>query len=282
MKGSCVVCGNPSGAETVCPSCSHDPFMMEDARKRVGKLGAVEILEGLYDPRHAFLKQGKVGLLWDDVLLHGKDTIPDFTLWRNKISVDLIPHGVERVLEIGIGMGHAVKRMSERYPNVEVYGTDISEQAVERASASFRGHFAVADLGELPWQGIKFDAILMLEVLEHVEAPRTFSVLRWLESMLTDSGCLILSVPLESVSDLKRSYFFCPHCGQPVHQIGHVRSYSELQPVQMELAASGFEIERMQGLAGGKYLGIPRQWLMPLFPGRIKPMVMIFRCRRRS
>lgn len=275
---SCLACGKPSSTDAVCSSCSRDPFMMEEARKQAAKLGAGEILEGLYKADYAFLKQGQVKVLWNDLLLHGKDATPDFTTWRNKKSVGLLPPGVKRVLEVGVGMGYALQYLSEKFSDLEIYGTDISEQSVQRASARFRGHFAVAEPGELPWPGLTFDAILMLEVLEHVEAPRTLAVLRWLRSMLAESGCLILSVPLESVTDLRQSYFLCPHCGQLVHQIGHVRSYSDLQPIQMELARSGFEIESMKGLAGGKYFGIPRQWLMPLFPDRIRPMVMIFRC----
>lgn len=254
---------------------------MEEARKQAAKLGERETLPELYKAEYAFLQQGQPRLLWDDLLIHGKDSIPDFTAWRSEMSVGLLPPGVKRVLEVGVGAGRAVQYLSERFPHLEIYGTDISEQAVQRASARIRGHFAVARLGESPWKGLTFDAILMLEVLEHVEAPRTFEVLGWLHSLLAATGSLVISVPLESVADLRRASFPCPHCGQLVHQIGHVRSYSEFQPIQAELTRCGFEIERMQGLAGGKYVGIPRQWLMRLFPSRIKPMVMIFRCRRR-
>jgi 2-polyprenyl-3-methyl-5-hydroxy-6-metoxy-1,4-benzoquinol methylase len=276
-----LACGDPSKTDVVCPRCSKDPFMMEEARKQAAKQGAGDVLEELYKPHYAFLKQGSVDLLWNDLLLHNKDQTPDFTLWRNRKSVELVPPGLKRVLEVGVGMGHAVRYLSQKFPDLEVYGTDISKQSVQHASASFRGHFAVAAPGELPWKGLRFDAILMLEVLEHVEAPRTFEVLRWVHSILAEAGILILSVPLEGVTDLRRAHFVCPHCGQLVHQIGHLRSYSGLEPIQMELARSGFEIERTQGLAGGRYLGISRQWLMPLFPSRISPMVMIFRCRRR-
>jgi 2-polyprenyl-3-methyl-5-hydroxy-6-metoxy-1,4-benzoquinol methylase len=255
--------------------------MMEVARKQAAKAGRGETLEDLYRTKYAFLKQGQVRLLWEDVIVHEKDSIPAFTSWRNKVSVDLVPSGAKRVLDIGVGMGHAVRYLAERLPDVEIFGTDISQRAVQRASELFQGHFAVADLGELPWRGPAFDTVLMLEVLEHVEAPRTFEVLRWVHSILAESGTLILSVPLETVPSLRQSYSICPHCGQPVHQIGHVRSYSEYQPIRMELTRTGFDVQRMVGLAGGKYLGIPRQWLMRVFPGRVKPMVMIFKCRRR-
>lgn len=254
--------------------------MMEVARKQAAKTGARDILEHLYTTDYAFLRQGRVDLLWDDLLVHKKDQTPEFTAWRNKITVDLVPPGTRRLLEVGIGMGHAVRRLAERFTDLEIYGTDISKESVQHASVQFKGQFAIAALGELPWPELKFDAVLMLEVLEHVEAPRTFEVLRWLHSILTANGFLILSVPLETVSGLRQSYFRCPHCGQLVHQIGHVRSYSELQPIQMELALSGFRIERSQGVAGGKYFGIARQRLMQFFPNRVKPMVMIFRCKK--
>jgi 2-polyprenyl-3-methyl-5-hydroxy-6-metoxy-1,4-benzoquinol methylase len=256
--------------------------MMEEARKQAAKRGQAENVKQLYNTDYAFLRQGQVNELWNDFLLHNKDQIPDFTEWRNKMSVQLVPPGVRRVLEVGIGVGHGVRFLSARFPDVEIYGTDISAEAVQHASSTFKGRFATADLGELPWAGLTFDAILMLEVLEHVEVPRTFQVLQWLRSMLADTGCLILSVPLDTVRGLRQAYFVCPHCHEPVHPIGHVRSYSELQPIKMELELSGLRIERAQGIAGGKYFGIPRQQLMPFFPSRIKPMVMIFRCRKAS
>jgi len=264
----------------VCHECRLDPFKMEEARKRAAKLGNEEVFEQLYGPNYAFLHQGRVDLLWNDFLGHQKDQTLDFTVWRNKKSVGLIPRGVKRVLEVGFGMGHAVRYLLRRFKHVEIYGTDISSEAVHYARTQFKGTFAVANLGESPWPELKFDAIVMLEVLEHIEVPRTLQVLRWLHSLLTPAGRLILSVPLERVADLRRSYSICPHCGQLVHQIGHVRSYSELQPVRMELALAGFQVERTLGIAGGKYYGIPRQWLMPLFPSRVRPMVMVLSCHK--
>jgi 2-polyprenyl-3-methyl-5-hydroxy-6-metoxy-1,4-benzoquinol methylase len=276
---NCLACGSLNADGPVCAECSCDPFMMEEARKQAAKSRSLENVERLYSPAQAFLKQGSVDQLWNDILAHEKDSIPDFTEWRNRISVSLIPAAVKRVLEVGIGSGHAVHFLQKRFPGVEIYGTDVSSRAIARASSLFRGTFATAPVGVLPWPELKFDAILMLEVLEHIEAPRVFATLRWLRSLLSESGVLIVSVPLESVADLKRSYFVCPHCGDLVHPIGHVRSYSDLEPIRFELEQSGFLIERIQWLAGGKYFGIPRQWLRPLFPKRITPMVAILRCR---
>lgn len=282
MGVTCLSCGSPSNNLPLCSMCARDPFKVELARKQAAKLGDGDTLEKLYSPEYAFLEQGNVAAVWNDLLAHGKDSILDFTVWRNKVSVGLVPRGAHRILEIGIGMGHALVNLSKSFPGAEIYGTDVSSDAVARASTRFKGNFAVAETGHLPWPGVKFDSILLLEVLEHIEAPLTFTVLRWIHSLLTESGRLIISVPLERVDDLRRSYFLCPHCGRPVQQNGHVRSYSELQPIQLELARAGFTIERKKGLAGGSYFGVRRQWLMSLFPNRISPMVMIFRCYKQS
>ena len=275
----CLACGSLNADGPVCAECSCDPFMMEEARKQAAKGRLLENVERLYSPAQAYLKQGNVDQLWNDILSYQKDSIPDFTKWRNKMSVGLVPAQARRVLEIGVGSGHAVHFLQKRFPGVEIYGTDVSSRAIARASSLFRGTFAAAPVGVLPWPELKFDAILMLEVLEHIEAPRVFEALSWLRSLLSERGVLIVSVPLESVADLKKSYFICPHCGDLVHPIGHVRSYSDLEPIRFELEQSGFLIERIQWLAGGKYFGIPRQWLRPLFPKRITPMVAILRCR---
>ena len=110
--------------------------MMEEARKQAAKLGAGEVLEDLYETDYAFLKQGHVKLLWNDLLLHGKDQTPDFTVWRNKMSVELVPRGVQRVLEVAIGMGHSLGYLSERFRNLEMYGTDSAQQPVQQAAGA--------------------------------------------------------------------------------------------------------------------------------------------------
>lgn len=249
---------------------------MEDARGRAAARGALDVLPRLYEPSYAYLPEGKVSGLWEDYFSGDKDTIPDFTAWRNERSVGLVPRHSRRVLEVGMGGGRALRLLQQRIPGVELYGIDLSPHLVADVSRNLRGHFTVSTIEALPWPDVRFDAILMLEVLEHVEAPRTFAVLRTLRERLADGGALIMSVPMRE--DLRRSYFPCPHCGQPVHQIGHLRSYSP-ELIRAELRVAGLAVEKELPLAGGTYFGIRRQHLMPFFPDKIQPMVLILRCR---
>lgn len=260
----------------VCGDCAVDPFAMEDARGHAAANGDRRRLTRLYGPAYAYLHEGQVASLWQDTLLGDKDAIPEFSMWRNRRSVGLVPRSARRILEIGPGAGHAIPLLRERCPSAEYYGVDLSQKTIERLAERHRGQFAVAAIEALPWKGVAFDAILMLEVLEHVEAPRTFGVLSAIKARLSESGVLVLSVPLRE--DLRRSYFICAHCGQHLHQIGHVRSYSP-ELVRAELQASGYAVERELPLAGGTYYGIRRQHLMPFFPTKIQPMVLVVRCR---
>lgn len=249
---------------------------MEDARGRAAALWDLKRLAALYSPTYAHLREGKIAALWEDNVLGEKDTIPEFSAWRNAQSVRLIPRWSRRVLEVGVGAGHALRLLPAALPEAALYGIDLSEKIVERISREIRGTFAVSSIEGLPWRGIMFDAILMLEVLEHIEAPRTFAVLRTLRERLSSSGVLILSVPLRE--DLRRSYFICSHCGHSIHQIGHLRSYTP-ELLRAELALAGYGIDEELPLAGGTYFGIRRQYLMPFFPKKVQPMNLVVRCQ---
>lgn len=254
----CLGCGasvSPTNG-IVCDTCVADPFAMEDARGRAAERGFVTELAKLYSSTYSYLPEGRISRLWEDNILEGKDTIPEFSRWRNAQSVTLVPRTSRRVLEIGVGSGDAMRALQRRLPGADLYGIDVSEKIVERTARDVRGSFARATIEDLPWRGVEFDAILMLEVLEHVEAPRTFSVLKTLRQRLSPDGVLVVSVPLWE--DLRRSFFVCSHCGERIHQIGHLRSYSPAL-LRSELSLAGYVVDKEVPLAGGRYIGIPRQ-----------------------
>ena len=272
----CLGCGAPApDGAPVCGTCRRDPFAMETARGHAAGRGDATLVT-LYDPGYAYLAEGRIVALWEDTVLGDKDTIPEFSTWRNAQSVRLVPRESARVLEVGVGAGHALRALSAARPAAELYGVDVSDRIVERLSREIPGTFAVASIEDLPWPGLQFDAILMLEVLEHIEAPRTLGVLTALRQRLRPGGALILSVPLRE--DLRRSYFVCSHCGHSIHQIGHLRSYTPAL-LRAELALAGYAVDAERPLAGGTYFGIRRQHLMPFFRRKIQPMVLIARGR---
>lgn len=101
---------------------------------------------------------------------------------------------VKRVVEVGVGEGFLSGWLSERFPDVEFTGIDMSASDIEKLKEKFPridAHVGkVEDLGGL---ARPFDLVMCCEVLEHVDVPA-----QALESLLSlQPKRLILSVPHE-------------------------------------------------------------------------------------
>lgn len=100
-----------------------------------------------------------------------------------------------RVLEIGCGLGYFTARLKKL--GHAAIGFDLSKVVCQKA-AEIHGDFFVAgnldDLGE-KYCGY-FDAIVCLEVLEHLDTPEHY--INSLRRMLKEGGSLVASVPLST------------------------------------------------------------------------------------
>jgi SAM-dependent methyltransferase len=111
----------------------------------------------------------------------------------------LIPLDRERVLDFGCGAGYWAARIAERYPWMQVVGTDVGEdfiaRAVERYSSS-QVSFERADFLALPFPDESFDCVYADNTLEHA-----FDVQRALSEVhrvLREGGVLIAAVPSDA------------------------------------------------------------------------------------
>lgn len=95
-----------------------------------------------------------------------------------------------RVLDIGCGTGSVLDCLRSE-PEWRCDGVDVSEAAVRQASSI--APVVRADAAELPFDDAEFDAILILDVLEHTESP--LRVLREARRVTNDSGVLVISTP---------------------------------------------------------------------------------------
>lgn len=96
-----------------------------------------------------------------------------------------------RVLDLGCAFGHGTRMLARRH---EAHGVDASAAFIaraQRAAPDIPFHCAPAEA--IPYPDSHFDAVLLLDVLEHVarEAPVLAEVYR----VLRPGGTLILSVP---------------------------------------------------------------------------------------
>jgi 2-polyprenyl-3-methyl-5-hydroxy-6-metoxy-1,4-benzoquinol methylase len=272
----CLGCAKKIDSGLLCVDCNTDPFIAEDARKALAKKGDFENLKKLYGTDTAFFPQGSVDKLWKRILLDQEDDHLYWNTHRTNTTLELVQDEFPNCIDVACGQGYALSVLKQRNPKMDVYGIDMSKEKIEALSKKIDGKFAVAKVDEVPFK-IKFKLALLLEVLEHVEVPKSRDFLRSIYNLLDDDGQFVISVPAED--NLRQMMNLCPHCGNLTHAIGHVRSYSK-ELITAELKLAGFEVVSYIGIAGGKYFGISRQALMPYFPQKIRPMVFAFRCKK--
>jgi len=93
-----------------------------------------------------------------------------------------------KVLDYGCGTGHLIKRFGKGY---ETWAYDISEYALQCVKMLAPRANTCTGLDSL--KEIRFDLIISLHVLEHIEKP--FETLLFFNEILSKKGALIYAVP---------------------------------------------------------------------------------------
>jgi len=150
-----------------------------------------------------------------------------------------------RCLDVGCGTGFMVERIADL--RINVVGIDSSEMLIEHARRrlevkSSSAELYVSDIQNIPQYG-KFDLVLCLDVIEHLEHDReALSLLR--QACLPD-GKLILSVPA-----LSHLY------GERDVMLGHFRRYDKKELLS-KMTESGFKVHSCQFW---NMIGVPAYW----------------------
>ncbi len=101
----------------------------------------------------------------------------------------------QRILDVGCGEGFSLRALQDAGIRAEMTGIDLDAQALEMARAHTDGRCQLerVDATTLAARGQTYDLVMMLEVLEHIDAPR--QMLPILASLT--HGPVLLSVPRE-------------------------------------------------------------------------------------
>ena len=116
-------------------------------------------------------------------------------LRKNIVKQYVTPHSVKSILDIGCGPAEILKFL----PEVEYYGFDISTTYIDTAKNDFndRGvfyarQFTADELDKLP----KFDLVLMLGILHHLDDKEARGIITLSKSALKDGGRLLAIDPV--------------------------------------------------------------------------------------
>lgn len=148
----------------------------------------------------------------NDDLLSKFNEVEKFHWWwagRQVLIKDLLlPEKPKAILDIGCGTGETLSFIKTVFPKAKLYGVDASSQAAKYTKN--RGHSAkVADALHLPFPDGKFDAVLLLDVIEHVK--NDIAVIKEAKRVLKLGGVIVITVPalqlIWSAHDINQGHF---------------------------------------------------------------------------
>jgi SAM-dependent methyltransferase len=109
------------------------------------------------------------------------------------VAVSLPKRG--KILEVGCGLGYFTYALAKS--GYDAVGIDVSKEAIEDATKQYGPYFSHEDFFNFKVaEADKFDAILMIELIEHVDDPAKY--LAHAKTLLKKSGALIVTTPNRS------------------------------------------------------------------------------------
>lgn len=118
----------------------------------------------------------------------------DYRLGR---LIESVPPQKGKMLDIGCGGGASTESLPYYYPQMTIFGCDVSRTAISYAKKNGSGKvkYAIIKEQKLPYKDNFFDVCICLDVLEHIPDIRLF--FHELKRVLKKNGLFYLAVPCE-------------------------------------------------------------------------------------
>jgi ubiquinone/menaquinone biosynthesis C-methylase UbiE len=147
-------------------------------------------------------------------------------LIRQMKRAQLVKHTLKRskakfILDVGCAEGFVTSFLSQL--PAYVIGIDIDESIKIAKTKVKNAYFVYASITHLPFKDGSFEAVTLLEILEHLPNAAINKGIAEVDRVLTSGGTLIVSVPYKE----KITYTRCIHCGKLTPLWGHIQSFDE-------------------------------------------------------
>jgi ubiquinone/menaquinone biosynthesis C-methylase UbiE len=131
---------------------------------------------------------------------------------------------VKRVLDIGCAEGYTTSFISE-ISNF-IVGVELNIDNLKIAKSRVKQvSFINASIEHLPFRDNCFDAVCILEVLEHLPNELQHTGIKEADRVLHSNGLFLVSVPYKE----NIIHTFCIHCGKLTPLYGHLHSLDEVK-----------------------------------------------------
>ncbi|AMK75103.1 MULTISPECIES: class I SAM-dependent methyltransferase [Methylomonas] len=173
--------------------------------------------------------------------------------------------GANRILDVGCGSGIFLNYLKRHMPNAELVGYDLNAEILSKLAVNGVGVLSgdLSQIKKLSVDEAKFDAVCILQTLEHVRDPVDF-LLTFL-GLLRPGGVLIITTP-NAAGPIRN--FPDALTEVPPH---HITRWTEAA-LGILLRNQGLKINTVQFEPLPEYLWdayLPEMWDEPIWPARI-------------
>jgi 2-polyprenyl-3-methyl-5-hydroxy-6-metoxy-1,4-benzoquinol methylase len=154
------------------------------------------------------------------------------------------------VLDFGCGPGFLWEHARTLATRWNYTALDFSPDSVDKVLTKAHGHVqfkGAHHTSQLPTNlpAEHFDAVLLIEVVEHLKDEYLDGTLEEIARILKRGGVVVISTPNEE--NLAASTSYCPDCGAVFHVWQHIRSWS-VASLENKLQLHGFKLIQYQTL----------------------------------
>jgi ubiquinone/menaquinone biosynthesis C-methylase UbiE len=128
---------------------------------------------------------------------------------QRRVGIDLydVKRKIRKVLDAGCGNGRHVVFFAEQ--GFDVYGIDISEEAIKIANAwltkkGLKAYLEVGDVEKLPFKDDYFDLVISCEVLDHIPFPKAKRAMREIRRVCVPGGYIFITLRSTEDSEFGR------------------------------------------------------------------------------
>lgn len=128
---------------------------------------------------------------------------------QRKVGIDTydVKKGIKKVFDLGCGNGRHVIFLAEQ--GFEVYGMDISEEAIRIAKAwlarkGLKADLRSGDIERLAFEDNFFDLIIASEVLDHIPFSKAMDVMNEIKRICTPQGYIYITLRSTEDSEFGR------------------------------------------------------------------------------
>lgn len=247
-----------------------DPFSVEDYRNELAEKYDIDLFKKTYTSTSPEINNLNSGKFWNNIFKSALSFQDQDAMTREKIDyvISLLPPVGSKILDLGIGQGYLEERLKEKKLDYKFYGIDISSTSVTRAKQLFKGEFILGDVMQIDkyYKPNSFNAIVALELIEHISPSKVFSFYSRVKKLLSKNGVFIVTTPLnEGLRYMKEN------------PSGHVREYT-IPILKTELALSGFTIKKIKTFYAFMTMYRLKKLILKLLRKRWKPNNVAILC----